>query len=107
MELEIRNAELTPSAVPYTPSDTRALEAFALSFDGYAHWGDRCAPLAEAAASAFESDGTLPTSLSDLRACVFHERQRWRWRARPPADSELAYMQALLDAVRSAVPGPS
>lgn len=107
MELEIRNAELTSSAVPDTPSDRRAFEAFALSFDGYAHWGDRCGPLAEAAAAAFHADGTLPDTLVDLRACVFYEQQRWRWQGRPPSDSDRAYMQALLDAIRSAVPGRS
>lgn len=102
MELEIQNAELTPSAIPESPLDPQALETFALSFDGYAHWGDRCASLAEAAATAFHTEGTLPADLSDLRACLFFEQQRWHWHPEPPDDAAQAYLQALLDAIRAA-----
>ncbi len=102
MELEIHNPELTPSVVPASATDRRAVEVFALSFDGYAHWGDRCGSLATAAASAFHAVGTLPADLSDLRACLFYEHQRWRWLPQDPEDSDRAYLQALLDAIRVA-----
>ncbi len=104
MEIEIRNAELTPSVVPASATDGKDVETFALSFDGYAHWGDRCGSLAEAAASAFHAQGALPSDLSDLRACLFYEHQRWHWLPREPEDSDLAYLQALLDAIRAATP---
>lgn len=101
MELEIRNADVIPSDVPATPEDLDALEAFARSFDGYAHWGDRCGPLAEAVAAEFRASGTLTGELSDLRACLFYEQQRWRWRDALPDDDARAYLQALLDAIRA------
>ena len=105
MELEIPNTDLTPAAIPAGPADAARLETFALSFDGYAHWGDRCGALAQAAAHAFHADGALPAALSDLRACLFYEQQRWRWQPQPPDDASLAYLQALLDAIREAVVG--
>lgn len=104
MELEIRNTDLTPSAVPDTPADTARLETLALSFDGYAHWGDRCASLAEAAAAAFRANRSLPDDLSDLRACLFYEIQRWRWQPAAAGDAGSEYVQALLDAIRSRIP---
>jgi len=104
MELVIRNTELTASVVPTDPSDGEALEAFALSFDGYAHWGDRCGALAASAARTFREDGTLPTDLSDLRACLFYEHQRWRWQGGSPDAPSVAYLRALLDAIRAAAP---
>lgn len=107
MELEIRNADLIPSVVPETAADSEGLETFALSFDGYAHWGNRCGPLAEAAAAAFHAERTLPDDLSDLRACLFYEHQRWRWQPDAAGDAGRAYLQALLDAIRAATAGAS
>jgi hypothetical protein len=101
MELEIRNSDLTADAIPDDPADPR-FEAFALSFDGYAHWGDRCGPRAQAAAAAFRERGILPSTVSDLRACLFYEQQRWRWTDHQPDDHAVAYLQALLDALREA-----
>ncbi len=109
MEIEIRNTDLIPSAVPDSPDDRTRFEAFALSFDGYAHWGDRCATLAEAAAAAFHSRGILPTDLSDLRACLFYEHQRLHWQSTAADDAGRAYVRALLDAIQaaaSAAPAP-
>lgn len=107
MEMEVQNSELSPLAVPASAADSRALQSFALTFDGYAHWGDRCGPLAEAAATAFRTHGALPSDLSDLRACLFYEQQRWRWENRPPDADALSYMQALLDAIRAAASTPA
>jgi hypothetical protein len=102
MEIEIRNADLIPSAVPDTPYDRARFEAFALSFDGYAHWGARCAQLAEAAAVAFHDHGIVPSGLSDLRACLFYEHQRLHWQPTAASDANHRYAQALLDAIRDA-----
>lgn len=104
MELEIHDTDVTRSDVPASPADVDELDRFALSFDGYAHWGDRCGALAESARAAFRADGTLPDSLDDLRACLFYEQQRWRWSSRSPDADSTAYLQGLLDAIRAAAP---
>lgn len=100
--MEIRNTGIDPHTVPSTFVSIAELEPFALSFDGYAHWGDRCGRNAEAAAMEFGENGNLPTKLSDLRACLFYEHQRWRWERREPDPQAVAYLQALLDAIRVA-----
>lgn len=103
MDTEIPNAALTPDLVPASPDPPEALARFALGFDGYAHWGDRCGERADEAARAFQESGRLPESLSDLRACLFYEHERWRWLGRAPDRSGRRYLQALLDAVRRGV----
>lgn len=100
MDTEIPNAVLTPGDVPASPDPAHRLARFALSFDGYAHWGDRCGEWADEAARAFREEGRLPGSLSDLRACLFYEHERWRWLRRAPDDAGRRYLQALLDAIR-------
>ena len=103
METEIPNAALTPAHVPPSPDPPDGLARFALGFDGYAHWGDRCGERADEAARTFRDEGRLPESLSDLRACLFYEHERWRWMGRAPDDEGRRYLQALLDAIRRGV----
>lgn len=104
METEIPNAELASRDVPASARDLDAVTAFALSFDGYAHWGERCGERAERAAAAFRDSMTLPSDLSALRACLFYEQGRLRWADGEPDDEWTAWIQALLDAVRNAAP---
>lgn len=107
MELTISNADLKAEDVPASADDRAALAAFALTFDGYAHWGERCGERAGAVEARYRQRAELPGALSDLRACVFYEQQRWRWDPGEPAPGALAYMQALLDAIRDRVTGPA
>jgi hypothetical protein len=104
METEIPNAELASRDVPASARDLDAVTAFALSFDGYAHWGERCSSRAERAAAAFRKSGVLPDNLSALRACLFYEQGRLRWTEGEPDEEWTAWIQALLDAVRTAAP---
>ena len=103
MEIEIRSDRLAPDNIPDAFPGVEALEPIALSFDAYAHWGDRCGENAQRAARRFAADGTLPDDLADLRACLFYEHQRLRWAGSEPDRVEREYLQALLDAIRDAL----
>jgi hypothetical protein len=102
METEIPNAELTTHDVPASARDLDAVTRFALSFDGYAFWGEQCGDRAERALANYTATQALPDSLSALRACLFYEQGRLRWTDGEPDDEWLGWVQALLDAIRAA-----
>jgi hypothetical protein len=104
METEIPNAELASRDVPASARDLDGVTTFALSFDGYAHWGERCSDRSERASAAFRDNGRLPEDLSSLRACLFYEQGRLRWTEGDPSTEWTAWVQALLDAIRAAAP---
>lgn len=104
MDTEIPNAELTAADVPESARDLAAVAAFAVSFDGYAHWGERCGQRADRAAADFHASGQVPGDLSALRSCLFYEQGRLRWTAGDPGEEWIGWIQALLDAIRSAAP---
>ena len=61
----------TLSDIPVPDADINEIGCFALTFDGYEHWGafEKCAEVANA-----ERQNTL----TDLRTCLFFEQRRWR-----------------------------
>ena len=86
---------------------------FALSFDGYAAFGDsdRLGDLANAASERWHQKGELPDNLAELRACLFFEQRRQRWLDQAPGEfpaegSWLAYVRALVDAIRLSAGAP-
>lgn len=103
METEIPNADLSADDVPGSALDLQAVTEFALSFDGYAYWGERCSDRAEAATAAYHASGAVPSALSDLRACLFYEQGRLRWTDDLPDEQWNAWIQALLDGIRQHV----
>lgn len=104
METEIPNTELAAADVPESARDLDAVTAFALSFDGYAYWGERCSDRAEQAVRTFRETGLVPDDLSAARACLFYEQGRLRWTEGAPNEEWTAWAQALLDAIRAAAP---
>lgn len=103
---QITNSDLTEKDVP--PTDAKywgVIDRFALSFDGYTYWGsfDKCGEIANGALEGWKDNGTLPDSLSQLRTCLFFEQRRWRHFDRHPDSSTMAYIRALLDAIRTKV----
>jgi hypothetical protein len=101
METEIPNTDLTAADVPSSVDDLEAVTEFALSFDGYAHWGERCGERANRAADGYHRAGEVPSDLSALRACLFYEQGRLRWSTEEPDERWLAWIQALLDGIRA------
>jgi hypothetical protein len=103
LEIEIHNTELGATDIPASAADLDAVTEFALSFDGYAYWGERCGDRAERAATEFHETGRVPDDLSALRACLFYEQGRLRWTPDVPDERWSAWIQALLDAIRATV----
>ena len=81
------------------PNATLAeIEAFALTFNGYARIGPRLGELA----SHHLRNGTIPSTLDELRGCLFLEQRRWRHQMSRPDARGLAHMRALVAGIRAA-----
>jgi hypothetical protein len=94
---EISNDQLEIGMVPASDASWAEIAGFALTFDGYKHWGsfERCAEIANA-----RRHGTL----TDLRTCLFFEQRRWRYLGELPGPDEMQYFGELLDLVRKNLP---
>ncbi len=94
----IANDALRKSAVPPVTADWLTIWTFALSFDGYTHWGsfERCADIANA---------RNPQDLTEFRTCLFFEQRRWRHFGEEPDPEATAHIASLLDGIRALVPG--
>lgn len=79
---------------------------FALSFDAYSAFGgfEPCAELANAALERFQRSGELPSSLVELRTCLFFEQRRQHHGGPEKVNP---YMRALIEAIRSLAPSPT
>ena len=92
----IQNADLTLSDIPVPDADINEIGCFALTFDGYEHWGafEKCAEVANA-----ERQNTL----TDLRTCLFFEQRRWRHSGYGPDEEAEAYWRSLVAKIRARV----
>ncbi len=90
---EIANSDLRESDVPPLQADWGAIQKFALTFDGYRHWGsfERCAEIA----NRREHD-----TLTKLRTCLFFEQRRWRHFGEEPDAEALAYIHEIIESIR-------
>ncbi len=86
--------------VPGPNASWAELEAFAVTFDGYARFGKGL----DALASQHRRNGTIPSSLDELRGCLFFEQRLWRhWMSRPD-ERGLAHVRALIEGIRALLP---
>jgi len=118
---ELPNDELTEGVIPSSDADLRAVCEFARTFDGYSYvgaqpkadptWPDnlvwRLGHMANTPRGAFHRDGNLPTTLSELRACLFFEaRRRHHLNSAKGGYDDAAYhpfIRALVEAIRRKV----
>lgn len=103
----ISNAKLTERDIPEPDAKVwTILTDLGLTFDGYRHWGsfNKCSSISKKWTEQFADKGFVPTSLTELRTCLFFEHRRWR-DAGPavPDEREIAYIHALVEAIRGAV----
>jgi len=98
------NAGLDPGQVPGPHASWPEVFEFAYAFDGYEVFGGS-EPLAEVANGWKErwlADRSLPTSLRELRGCLFFEQRRFHHFGEIPTGADARYLRALLRAIRSA-----
>ena len=102
---EIANANLMERDIPAPEAEWGTISTFALSFDGYSHWGsfDQCADVGNRWAKAYAERQALPESLADLRTCLFFEQRRWRHYGWEPDEQAMRYIRALVEATRGSV----
>ena len=88
MTTELANTEITPADVPAVAETWTRIEPFALTFDGFRYWGsvEKCAEVA----------GRTPTTLTDLRTCLFFEARRWKNLGREPDGESMKRIRALI-----------
>jgi hypothetical protein len=99
------NADLSPQDVPAPDADWQSIASFALTFDGYDHWGsfEACGEAANASMVAFVERRALPDSLTELRTCLFFEQRRSQHMGGIPDDVTKEYVRALVEAIRERV----
>ena len=96
MAQEVANNELTPADIPSFKEVWSRIEPFALTFDGFRHWGsvEKCAEIAQA---------RRPGSLTELRTCLFYEARRSHHAGKPPDVASMMFIRALVYAIREKV----
>ncbi len=105
MSNEIANADLTEGTLPPCNAEWSEIGGFALSFNGYDHWGsfETCAEIANRWRDAYRAEGSLPDSLTELRTCLFFEQRRWRHFGLDPDEEGTDYIHALVERIRERV----
>ena len=99
---KIPNSQLIEKDIPSNRATWKKILPFALTFDGYEHWGnfDKCREIAKAGIATYRDKQPFSQSLTDLRTCLFYEARRWRHLEKDPNKSGMDYIHALLDAIR-------
>jgi hypothetical protein len=101
----VPNGQLRVHGIPDRGDPWDAVSSFSLSYDGYAYWDD-VSELATRWVRGWTRDRTLPTSIDEVRACLFYEQRRWHHFGEEPNGRGAQYVWALLDTVRSLVAAP-
>ena len=89
----ISNADLKLQDVPSPSAGWDDICPFALTFNGYKHWGsfEKCAEIANA---------RRRNTLNELRTCLFFEQRRCNHLGEQPDEELMNYIRSLLEAMR-------
>jgi hypothetical protein len=98
----ISNTQLLEADLPARRATWIKILPFALTFDGYEHWGSfkKCREVADFGVSLHRKQEPLSQSLTDLRTCLFFESRRWKHLEKDPTKKAMGYIQALVEAIR-------
>jgi hypothetical protein len=101
----INNENLSLEAIPGEDADFYVVSRFALTFDGYSHWGDfhRCGEIANNWRERYLTDRQLPDTLTLLRTCLFFEQRRFHHFGEGPDGEDWVYFQDIARAIRDRV----
>jgi len=102
---KIPNSQLIEKDIPSSKATWRKILPFALTFDGYEHWGTfkKCREVSQQGITLYKSKQALTLSMTDLRTCLFFEAMRWRHLEKEPTKQGLGYILALSEAIRARV----
>ena len=102
---EIPNEELAAEKLPPPAASWRDIGGFALTFNGYEHWGSfaACGEVAENCWQDYKAGKGLPENLTVLRTSLFFEQRRWRHYGYEPNETGMEYIQALVEGIRAKV----
>lgn len=92
----IPNEARRPKHIPSPDGDWGNISSFALTFHGYEAWGsfETCAQIANEA---------KPSTLTELRTCLFFEQRRWRHFGEAPDDEVMGYIRDLVRRIHEQV----
>ena len=98
----ISNTQLIETDLPERRATWVKIQPFAISFDGYEHWGSfkKCREVADFGVSLHRKHEPLTQSLTDLRTCLFFESRRWKHLKKDPTKTGMNYIHSLVDAIR-------
>ena len=106
----ILNVELASTGIPRRGNSWDVVSDFALSYDGYGYWDD-LHELANRVLQHWTRSRVLPSSLDELRGCLFYEQRRWHHFGEDPTGRSAEYMWAMIDAIAAhstlRVPAPN
>jgi hypothetical protein len=99
---KIPNSDLREKDIPSNQASWKKILPFALTFNGYEHWGnfEKCRDVAKLGIASYKDKKPFTQSLTDLRTCLFYEARRWNHLEKNPNKPGMAYVHALLDAIR-------
>ena len=99
---KIPNSQLIENDIPHHNASWKKIEPFAVTFDGYKHWGSfkRCREVAEEGVKLYRGQMQLTQSLTDLRTCLFFESRRWKHYEKTPSKKGMEYVHILVEAIR-------
>jgi hypothetical protein len=102
---KIPNSQLIEKDIPSNKATWRKVLPFALTFNGYEHWGNfkKCREVAHQGVTLYKNKQQLTLSLTDLRTCLFFEAMRWKHLEKEPTKQGLNYVHALSEAIRARV----
>ena len=98
----IPNSQLIEKDLPPRRASWKKIQPFALTFNGYEHWGSfkKCRQVAQNGVTLFRTQQELNQSLTDLRTCLFFEARRWKHYAKSPSRKGMEYIHTLVEAIR-------
>ena len=99
---KIPNSQLMEKDIPSSGATWKKILPFALTFNGSEHWGsfEKCREIAKVGIASYRDKKPFTQSLTDLRTCLFYEARRWNHLEKSPNKMAMAYIHALLEAIR-------
>ncbi|CAG0994374.1 hypothetical protein ANAEL_02491 [Anaerolineales bacterium] len=101
----IPNSQLIENDIPGRNASWKKIEPFALTFNGYRHWGSfrKCREVAKEGVRFYRENKEFTQSLTDLRTCLFFESRRWKHYEKSPSKKGMEYVHTLVEAIREHV----